>query len=107
MRIWMLRAVFVFVALFAGWVVAAEPPDLNEVQRLKAENCRLEAALLDAQIQRVSAEIQQSQQALQEKMQALEREFREALDPPADHVWNWQTLTFAAPQKDKANREQP
>lgn len=54
-----------------------------ELAKLQARVAELEAPLVD--------------QAVQRERAVLEQRFRDRLKPPTDHVFDWQTLTFTAP----------
>lgn len=56
-----------------------------EIAQLQARVTQLEAPLVDQAVARERAQ--------------LEQRFRERLKPPADHVFDWSTLTFTAPAK--------
>lgn len=55
-----------------------------ELAKLQARIAELEAPLVD--------------QAVARERAALEQRFRDRLKPPADQVFDWQTLTFTAPK---------
>ena len=70
---------------------------LSECDRLKAENLKLRAQLLDAQRTIAQAQIDRETSAIDADRQALETTFRALLKPAPGETFNWSTLTFGPP----------
>lgn len=83
------------------------PSPLGETDRLRADNLKLRAQVLE--LQRALAQLQLETEAarLQVDRQALEATFRALLKPKAGDVFDWQTLTFTPPPPPAATNGTP
>ena len=102
-----LGPLLVSLTLAAGLVVAQAPPrpaadppaasPLPECDRLKAENLKLRAQVLELQRMVAQTQLDRETAALEADRQRLEAAFRVLLKPTADEVFDWQTLAFKPP----------
>jgi hypothetical protein len=88
-----------------GTIPSPAPQALTDAERCSVDSLaqrativalRAELAKLQARLAELEAPI--VDQAVQRERAALEQRFRDRLKPPANHVFDWQTLTFTAPK---------
>ena len=92
-----LAALIVLGTLLSGRAhaqTADAPAALTDAERCSVA-LRAELAKLQARVAELEAPL--VDQAVQRERAVLEQRFRDRLKPPTDHVFDWQTLTFTAP----------
>lgn len=102
-----MRAWAMVVCLLVAAPVAAQdtPQALTEAERCSVESLALRATVLAlrAEVAKLTARVAELEaplvaQAVATERKQLEQQFRERINPPADHVFDWTTLTFRAPK---------
>lgn len=85
--------------------VPAASPALTEAERCIVDSLAQRATIvaLRAEVARLAARVAELEaplvaQAVATERKQLEQQFRERINPPADHVFDWTTLTFRAPR---------